>query len=73
MNKNVVATINHKKHKDLLLNNKSLRHSMNRIQSKDHRVGTYEVNKISLPYFDDKTYIENNGYDGLALSYQSQL
>ena len=46
---------------------------MNRIQSKDHRVGTYEVNKISLPYFDDKTYIENNGHDGLALSYQSQL
>ena len=46
---------------------------MNRIQSKDHRIGTYEINKISLRYFDDKIYIENNGYDGLALSYQSQL
>ena len=41
---------------------------MNRIQSKDHRIGTYE---ISLSYFDDKIYIENSGYDGLALGYQS--
>ena len=29
---------------------------MNRIQSKDHRIGTYEINKISLPCIDDKTY-----------------
>ena len=42
---------------------------MNRIQSKNHKIGTYEVNKISLPCFDDKIYILNNGYDGLALSY----
>ena len=27
---------------------------MNRIQSKDHRIGTYEINKISLLWFDDK-------------------
>ena len=43
INKNVVATI--------------LRHTMNRIQSKDHRIGTYEINKISLSCFDDKIYI----------------
>ena len=30
---------------------------MNRIQSKDHRIGTYEINKISLPCFDDKIYM----------------
>ena len=40
---------------------------MNRIQSKDHRVGTYETKKTSLSCFDDKIYIQNNGYDGLAL------
>ena len=34
---------------------------MNRIQSKDHRVGTYEINKMSLPCFDDKIYAKNNG------------
>ena len=27
---------------------------MNRIQSKNHRIGTYEIKKISLSYFDDK-------------------
>ena len=44
---------------------------MNRIQSKDHRLGTYEINKILVSCFDDKTYIQNNEYDGLALVYQS--
>ena len=42
---------------------------MNRIQSEDHRIGTYEINKISLPCFDDKKNIQNNGYDGLTLGY----
>ena len=40
-NRNFVVTISHSKYKDVLLNNKYLRHSMNRIQSKDHRIGTY--------------------------------
>ena len=71
VNKNVVAIISHNEYKDVLLNNKCIRRSMNRIQSKDYRVGTYEINKISLSCFDDKIYIENNGYDGLALGYQS--
>ena len=38
MNKNV-ATIGHNEYKDVLLNNKCIRHSINRIQSKDHRRG----------------------------------
>ena len=53
--RNVAATVSHNEYKDILLNNKSLRYSMNRIQSKDHRIGTYdEINKISLSCFDDK-------------------
>ena len=44
---------------------------MNRIQSKDHKIETYEISKISLPCFDDKIYIESNRNDGLALGYQS--
>ena len=55
VNKNVVATIRLNEYKDVLLNKKCIRHSMNRIQSKDHRIGTYEINKISLSCFDDKT------------------
>ena len=46
VNRNVIATISHSEYKDVLLNNKSLRHSMNRTQSKDHRIGIYEINKI---------------------------
>ena len=69
MNRNVVATISRNGYKDVLLNKKCLRHSLNRIQSKDHRIGAYEINKISLSYFDDKIYIQNNGCDGLALGY----
>ena len=45
---------------------------MNRIQSKDHKIATYEINKI-LPCFDDKIYIQNIGCGGLALGYQSSL
>ena len=48
VNRDVVAKIRHNNYKDVLLNNKCLRHSMNRIQSNDHRIGTCEINKISL-------------------------
>ena len=54
VSRNVVAIINHNEYKDVLLNKKYMRHSINRIQSKDHRIGTYEVNKISLSCFDEK-------------------
>ena len=41
------------------------------IQSKDHKIGTYQINKISLSCLEDKIYIKNNTCDGLALGYQS--
>ena len=41
VNKNFVATISHNEYEDVLLNKKCLRHSMNRIQSKDQKIGTY--------------------------------
>ena len=44
---------------------------MNRIQSKDQRIGIYEINKISWACFDDKIYIQNNEYNGLVLDYQN--
>ena len=40
---------------------------MNSIQSKDHRIGAYEINKMS--FFDDKVHIQNNECEGLALGY----
>ena len=68
-NKNVVERISHSEYEDVLLNNKFLRHSMNRIQSKNHRIETYEINRISFSCFDNKIHILKNGYDGLALGY----
>ena len=56
-NENVVARISHNEYKDVLLNKKCLRHSVNRIQSKDQIIRTYEINKISLSCFNDKIYI----------------
>ena len=71
VNRNVFVIVSHGEYKDALLNKKCLTHSMNKIQSKDHTIRTYEINKISLSCFDDKIYIQNNGYDGLALAYLS--
>ena len=34
--------------KDVLFNKKIIRHKMKRIQSKKHKLGTYEIDKISL-------------------------
>ena len=69
VNKNVVATISHNEYKDVFLDQKCLRHSMNTIQSKNHRIGTYEINKMSLLNFEDKIHILSSEYDGLALGY----
>ena len=67
LNKNIIAIVIHNEYKDVLLNTKCNRHSMIRTQ----RLRTYEINKVSLFTFDDKIYIQNNGYNGLALGYQS--
>ena len=69
VNKNVAVTINHNGYKAVLLNKKRLTRSMNRIQNKDHKIETYEMNKISLSWFDDNIYIQSNRFDEVALGY----
>ena len=61
---NIATTFN--EFKDTLLNNKIIRHKMRRIQSKKHKLGTYEINKISLSCFDDKRFVLNDGIYTLA-------
>ena len=46
-----IATV-FKKFKDVLFNEKIIRHKMKRIQSKKHELGTYEFDKISLSCFE---------------------
>ena len=52
--KGVNEKIRHKEFIDVLFNKKVIRHIMKRIQSKLHRIETYDVCKISLSSFDDK-------------------
>ena len=47
--------------RDTLLNKNIVRHKMKRIQSRKHKNGTYEINKISLSVFSDKRFVINNG------------
>ena len=39
---------------------------MKRIQAKKHRIGAYEIDKISLSCFDDKRYVLGDGVNTLA-------
>ena len=39
---------------------------MKRIQAKKHKIGTYEIDKISLSCFDDKRYVLDDGIHTLA-------
>ena len=39
---------------------------MKRIQAKKHKIGTYEINKISLSCFDDKRFVLDDKVDTLS-------
>ena len=43
-----------------------MHHKMKIIRSKNHKLGCYEINKISLSCFDDKRYILDNGIKSYA-------
>ena len=45
---------------------KNIRHKMKRIQAKKHRIGTYQIDKISLSCFDDKRFVLDDGVHTLA-------
>ena len=52
--------------RDTLFNKKIIRHKMKTIQSKKHKLGTYEINKISLSCFDNKRFVLTDGTQTLA-------
>ena len=43
-----------------------IRNKMKRIQSKEHKLGTYEIDKIPLSCFDNKRYVLDDGICMLA-------
>ena len=66
VNKNLVKNRRHKEFVDVLFNKKVMREKMKRIQSKLHRIGTYDVCKIPLSCFDDTRYILDDGINSLS-------
>ena len=65
--KNVIKNdIKHENYKDTLFNNKQIHHKMKTIRSKNHQLGSYEINKVSLSCVDDKRYILDNGINSYA-------
>ena len=61
------------KFKDVLFNEEIIRHKMRRIQSKKHKLGTCEINKISLSCFDDKRYVLDDRIRTLAYFYKDSV
>ena len=64
--KGVNKKIRHKEFVDVFFNKKVIRHNMKRIQSKLHRIETYDVCKISLSCFDGKRYTLDDGVNSFA-------
>ena len=64
--KGVHKKLRHEEFVDVLFNKKIIRHNMKRIQSKLHKIGTYDVCKISLSCFDDKRYVLDDGVNTWA-------
>ena len=58
------------KFKDILFNEKIIKHKMKRIQSKKHKLGAYEINKISFSCFHDKSYVLDDEIHTLAYFYK---
>ena len=66
MAKGVDIATEFNKFKNILLNKKIMRHKMRRIQAKNHKLGTYQIKKISLSCFDVKRFVLKDGIHALA-------
>ena len=52
--------------KDVLLNKKIIRHRMRKFQAKNQKILTYEIDKVSLSWFDNKRFILDDGIHTLS-------
>ena len=64
--KGVKIATDFNKFKDTLFNKKIIRHKMRRIQGKNHKMGRYKINKISLSFFDEKRFVLDDAIHTLA-------
>ena len=61
------------KFKDVLFNEKIIWHKIKRIQSKKHKLGTYEIDKTSLWCFGNKRYVLDDGIYTLAYFHKDSV
>ena len=71
--KGVNIAIEFNKFRDVLFHKKIIRHKMKRIQSKKHKLGTYEIDQISLSCFDDKRYVSDDGIYTLSYFHKNSI
>ena len=73
VNQNVAENLRHKEIVDVLFSKKIIRDKIKRIQIKLHKIGTYEVCKISLSCFDHKRCILDDGINSLTYFHKDIL
>ena len=59
--------------KDVLFVKKIIKYKMKRIHAKKHKLGTFEIDKISLSCFDDKRYVLDDGVHTLAYFHKDSV
>ena len=64
--KAVNEKLRHEEYLSVLFDKRVMGHKMKRIQSNLHKIGTYDINKISLSCFDDKRHVLDDGINTLA-------
>ena len=70
--KNVIKKdIQHENYKETLFNNEQMHHKMKTIRSQNHKLSSYEINKVSLSCFDDKRYINEDGITSHAYGHKN--
>ena len=71
--KGVNITTEFNEFKDVLFNKKIIRHKMKGIHAKKHKIGTSEIDKISLSCFDDKRYVLDDGIHTLTCFHEDSV
>ena len=59
--------------KGVLFNEKIIRDKIKRVRSKKHKLGIYEIDKISLSCFDNKRYVLDDGIRTLAYFHKNSV
>ena len=59
--------------KDVLFNKKIIKHKMKKMQAKKHKIGTYEIDKISLSCYDGKRQVLDDGVHTLAYLHKDSV